>query len=306
MSNNIVVDDSVKISVKFIDIDSNGDQVEVEVDSVELEISKSDGTLVAVDSGDIIPITVGSTSGFYYIFTPTEADTYTVKYTGIYYVGLTEKQIVVEQKLYVSSTTEDYYPTVVLGSNETITFASEISPLYLDPESLLAYFPDATLLEIAEIIYNYSLEVKSMYNLTDSEDGSGLSFNVLEYIKAATACELTRTYGYGGDDEVSLHLGDFTVTNSSVPRKSVTRDNATTWCQIATALRKEMLATKVGAMAMQPKGLPTIAGLGSSGKQIDPETGKVIYLSDRELYGPGRRVTPKDDPMPRRGLRSYD
>lgn len=306
MSNNIVVDDSIKISVKFIDIDSNGDQVEVEVDSVELEITKSDGTIIPVDSGDIIPITVGSTSGYYYIFTPTEADTYTVKYTGIYYVGIVEKQIVVEQKLYVSSTTEEFFPTVILGSNETITFASEVSPLYLDPELLLAYFPDATLLEIAEIIYNYSLEVKSIYNLSDSEDGSNLSFNVLEYIKAATACELSRTYGYGGDDEVSLHLGDFTVTNSSVPRRSVTRDNATTWCQIATALRKEMLATKVSAMAMQPKGLPTLPGLASSGKQIDPQTGKTIYLSDRELYGPGRRVASKDDPMPKRGLRSYD
>jgi hypothetical protein len=302
MSDSIVVDDSVKMTVRFKDTDINGNEIDVIVDFVSTEIKKSDDTIVV----NIVDYALAD-SVYEYTFTPTEADTYSVKFTGKYYIDIsTTKEIVVEQKLYVSSTTEEFFPTVRLGSNETITFASEISPLYLDPESLLAYFPDATLLEIAEIIYNYSLEVKGMYNLTDSEDGSGLSFNVLEYIKAATACELSRTYGYGGDDEVSLHLGDFTVTNSSVPRKSVTRDNATTWCQIATALRKEMLATKVGAMAMQPKGLPTIAGLGSSGKQIDPETGKVIYLSDRELYGPGRRVTPKDDPMPRRGLRSYD
>ena len=74
----------------------------------------------------------------------------------------------------------------------------DVDPLYLDPEALLSYFPDASLLEIGEIIYNYSTEVKAIYNLLNTEDGSGLSFTVLEYIKAATACELSRTYGLGG------------------------------------------------------------------------------------------------------------
>lgn len=302
MSDSIVVDDSVKMTVRFKDTDLSGNEIDVIVDFVSTEIKKSDGTLVINIIDEPLAAAV-----YEYTFTPTEADTYSVKFIGKYYVDIsTTKEIVVEQKLYVSSTTQDFFPTVVLGSQETITFASEITPLYLDPESLKAYFPDASLLEIAEIINNFSLEVKGIYNLTDSEDGTNLNFNILEYIKAATACELTRTYGYGGDDEVSLHLGDLTITNSSVPRKSVTRDNATTWCQIATALRKEMLATKVGPRAMQPKSLPGNGRSTTSGKIPDSQSNKVFYLSDMELYGPGKTSPAQDDPMPKRGLRSYD
>ena len=300
MSENVVVDDSVKLTVKFKDIDSNGNEVPVSINSISLEIKMSDSTLLSVDQNQIISI---STSEFYYIFTPTIADTYTIKFIGTYYAGLTAKQILVEQKLYVSSITEEYQPTIILGSDETITFAAGINPLYIDPESLLPFFPDASLLEIAEVIYNYSLEIKDIYSLEDSEDGTNLSFNVLEYIKAATACELSRTYGFGGDDEMSLSLGDLTITNRSLPRTSITRDNATSWCQVAAALRKEMLARKVSPRAMQPKGLPSDS---FSGKVTDPETGKIVYFSERELYGPGRKSTIKDDPMPKRGFRRYD
>lgn len=300
MSENVVVDDSVKLTVKFKDIDSNGNEVPVAINSISLEIKTSDSTLLAVNQSEIISI---SSSEFYYIFTPTVADTYTIKFIGTYYVGLTAKQILVEQKLYVSSIAKEYQPTIILGSDETITFAAGIDPLYIDPESLLPFFPDASLLEIAEVIYNYSLEIKDIYSLEDSEDGTNLSFNVLEYIKAATACELSRTYGFGGDDEMSLSLGDLTITNRSLPRTSITRDNATSWCQVAAALRKEMLARKVSPRAMQPKGLPTDS---FSGKVTDPETGKIVYFSERELYGPGRKSTIKDDPMPKRGFRRYD
>lgn len=300
MSENVVVNDSVKLTVKFKDIDSSGNDVDVAISSISLDIKKSDGTSLAVDQNQIISV---SSSVYYYVFTPTIPDTYTIKFVGTYYQGATAKLIVIEQKLYVSSTETEYHPTVFLGSDEIIVFAADISPLYIDPESLLAYFPDASPLEIAEIVYNYSLEVKDIYSLLDDEDGSNLPFNVLEYIKAATACELSRTYGFGGDDEMSLNLGDFSVTNKSIPRNSVSRDNATTWCQISAAMRKEMLSKKVGPTSMQPKGLPS----GNySGKVVDPETGKVVYVSDRDIYGPGRRSTVKDDPMPRRGLRKYD
>lgn len=300
MSENVVVNDSVKLTVKFKDIDSNGNEVSVNVDSITLEIKRSSGVLIAVNQGDIVSV---SSSIYYYIFTPTIADTYSIKFVGTYYDNAVAKQIEVQQKLYVSSVSEEYQPTVTLGSQEIVMFAAGMSPLYLDPESILPFFPDASQLEIAEIIYNYSLEIKGIYNLSDDEDGSSLNFNILEYIKAATLCELSRTYGFGGDDELSLSLGDFTVTNKSLPRVSVTRDNATSWCQVAAALRKEMLATKVSPRSMQPKGLPADS---FSGKVTDPETGKIVYFSERELYGPGRKSTIKDDPMPKRGFRRYD
>lgn len=104
---------------------------------------------------------------------------------------------------------------------------------------------------------------------------------------------------------MSVKLGDFSITNRSIPRSSINRGNATTWCQIAAVLRKEMLASKTVMKGVQPKNLPSY-GTRTSGKMIDPENGLVVHLSDRELYGPGSKVPPSDDPMPKRGLRSYD
>lgn len=293
--NNVQVNDTVRIKVKFVDIDNTtGQQVEVNPLTVSVIITDSNSTVIINSAA--ISLTP---STWYYDFTATSADTYNIKFTGTL---ANSNTIIVQQKLYVSSLQEEYKPTITLKSDEVITFAPDVRPLYLDPETLLPYFPDATLLEIGEIVHSYSLEVKALYKLLDEEDGSNLSFIALEYIKAATACDLSRTYGFGGDDEVSLRLGDFNISNKSVPRNVVTRDNATTWCQIATALRKELLAGKVGPKGFVPKGLPTL----STGTNVDPLTGKTIYLSDRELYGPGTTIISSDDPMPKRGLKSYD
>lgn len=295
----ILVNDTVRIRVKFVDTDpTTGQQVDIYPVSVNVKIYDSDNLMLLSESATEL-----SPSIWYYDYTPTSADTYSVKFTGTLDSG---NNVIVQQKLYVSSLEEEFKPTITLKMEEIVAFAPDVDPLYLDPESLLAYFPDASLLEIGEIIHNYSNEVKSLYNLLDEEDGSGLSFTVLEYIKAATACELSRTYGFGGDDEVSVKLGDFSIMNRSIPRTRVTRDNATTWCQIASALRKEMLAGKVGPMGFQMKNLPSGGISVSSGKIPEVDTNKIVYLSDRELYGPGRKVPPKDDPMPRRGFKNYD
>jgi hypothetical protein len=289
----VVVSDTVRVTVKFKDIDANGDEVELSLlTNPQVIIKNSSNETVVTDTSSQI-----SSSVFYFDYTPTIADTYTIKFTGLL---ANSNTVIVEQKLYVSSVSEEYQPTIILKNDETIIFAPDVDPLYLDPESLLSYFPDASLLEIGEIIYNYSTEVKAIYNLLDTEDGSGLSFTVLEYIKAATACELSRTYGLGGDDEMSLTLGDLSITNKSIPRNKVTRDNATTWCQIAAALRKEMLAAKVGPRGFQPKNLP---GLSMYDSKL---TDKIVYPSGRELYDPNGTTNINDDPMPKRGLRSYD
>lgn len=289
----VVVSDTVRITVKFKDIDADGTEIALSLASNPQVIIKNAAN-TTVNSGTSTQV---SSSVFYYDYTPTIAGAYTVKFTGLL---ANSNTVVVEQKLYVSSTGEEYQPTIILKSDESITFAPDVTPLYLDPESLLAYFPDASLLEIGEIIYNYSTEVKAIYNLLDAEDGSNLSFTVLEYIKAATACELSRTYGLGGDDEMSLTLGDLSITNKSIPRNRVTRDNATTWCQIAAALRKEMLAAKVGPRGFQPKNLP---GLSMYDSKL---TDKIVYPSGRELYDPNGTTNINDDPMPKRGFRSYD
>jgi hypothetical protein len=66
-----------------------------------------------------------------------------------------------------------------------------------------------------------------------------------------------------------------------------------------------MVAKRVSIKGVQPKGLPTDY-IPTTGKSIDPETGLVVYLRDRDLLGPGRKNTNVDDPMPKRGLRSRD
>lgn len=293
----ILVNDTVRLKVKFIDVDQNGNQIEVSPVSVLLKIFDSSNTVIVSEEPDSL-----SSSEYYYDFTPTSAGTYKVSFIGT----LSDNtSINVNQQIYVSTPTEDYKPTVFLQQDETLIFAPDVAPLYIDPELLLPYFPDASLIEIGEFIHMYSLEVKQIYNLLDTDDGSTLSFTALEYIKAATACELTRVYGNGGDDELSVRLGDLSITNRSLPRASLSRSNATTWCQIATILRKEMLAAKVGMRAVQPKGLPTMPTI-ESGRAVDPYTGSTVYLSDNDIYGPNALRTPKQNPIPERGLRKHD
>lgn len=299
MSNSVLVNDTVRIKVKFVDINSlTGQQVEVSPTSVLVVIKD-------VNDSPIVNTTATSitSSEYYYDFTPADPGQYEVIFTGVL---ADSTQIVVKQNLYVSDADSDYRPSVTLRSEEVITFAPDVDPLYIDPEEILSFFPDASLLEIGELVHHYSLEVKSIFNLQDIDNGSELNFTIQEYIKAAACCELSRTYGFGGDDELSLKLADLSITNSSNPRQSINRGNATTWCQIAAALRKEIIAKRVGMRAVIPKGLPN-KKIHSTYKTLDPDTGKLIYLSDKELYGPGRTTpTDPDDPMPTRGLRKYD
>jgi len=298
MAQNLLVNDTVRIKVKFIDVDPlTGIQVDVYPVSVAVLIEDATGA-------DILSAiaTQINESEYYYDFTPTVAGQYTVTFTGTL---SNSTQIIVKQNLYVSDVDIYYRPSATLKSDEVIAFAPDIFPLYIDPEEITYYFPDASLLEIGELIYHYSIEIKSIFNLQNIDDGSELNFTIQEYIKAAACCELSRTYGFGGDDELSLKLADLSITNRSNPKQSVNRGNATTWCQIAAALRKEIMAKRVGMRAVVPKGLPA-EKISNAGKNIDPETGAIIYLSDRELYGKGIRKTTKDDPMPSRGLKKYD
>ena len=293
----ILVNDTVRLKVKFIDLDANGNQVEVAPVSVTLKISDSTNTVIVSTSASQL-----SSSEFYYDYTPSIAGTYKVSFSGILENNTT---INVNQQIYVSTPTEDYRPTVFLREDEVIVFAADIEPLYLDPDQLTPYFPDAAPLEIGEFIHNYSQEIKNIFKFLDTEDGSNVPFIALEYIRAATCCELTRVYGNGGDDELSVRLGDLSITNRSLPRVSLSRANATTWCQIAAMLRKEMLTTKVGIKAVQPKGIPAMPTIGA-GRNMDPYTGLSVYYTPRDLYGPTHIQTPDENPIPERGIRKYD
>jgi hypothetical protein len=294
---NILVNDTVRLKVKFIDVDDNGNQVEVSPVSVLMTITDSSNVVII----SATPTSLTS-SEFYYDYTPLAAGTYKVSFNGILANNTT---ISVNQQIYISTPTEDYRPTVFLREDEIIAFAADIEPLYLDPEQLLPYFPDASLLEIGEFVHNYSIEIKNIFKLLETEDGTNIPFTAFEYVRAATCCELTRVYGNGGDDELSVRLGDLSITNKNLPRNTLSRANATTWCQIAAMLRKEMLTSKVGMKAVQPKGLPSLPTIGA-GRNMDPYTGLSLYYTPRDLYGPTHIQSPDQDPIPQRALRQYD
>ena len=295
---NVLVNDTVRIKVHFIDINSTTqEQVDVSPATVSVKIYNSDDQLILSDTADP---EVGSTSRYYYDYTPSVAGVYKISFLGIL---ADATMIAVDQQLYVSTSSSEYKPSVTLRSTETIVFSADIMPLFIDPEEVKLYFPEASLLEIAEIIHNYSLEVKKTHGLKDDDDGSNLPFNVTEYIKAASCCDLSRTYGYGGDDEQSVRIGDLQISNRNFPRTVVTRGNAVTWCQIATALRSEMIASKVGMRAVQPKGIPTETIITSP---VDPQTGSIVYLSDTTQIASENFGIENKGKIPSRRLKKYD
>jgi hypothetical protein len=298
LTNTVLVNDKIRIKVKFVDVNNlTGEQILVSPTSVLVAIYKSDNTEIVSTSATSL-----TSSEYYYDFTPTVADTYKIVFIGNIPGG---SSITVNQQLYVSTSTDEYKPKITLKADEIITFAPDVDPIYLNPEEMQAYFPEASLLEIGEIIHFHSMEVRDIYGFNDFYSASNINYTSLEYIKAATACDLSRTYSYGGDDDVSVQLGDLTVTARNLPRTNISRGNAVTWCQIAAALRKEMLAGITGARGVQPKGIPTLP-IVNAGKYIDPDTGRVTYLTERDIYGASRKKELSYDPMPKRGLHNYD
>jgi hypothetical protein len=323
---NVLVNDTVRIRVKFVDKDPiTGVQSDVSPDYVTVTIFDSNNNPVPPTPTNATPIT---SSEYRYDFTPTLAGEYRVTFLGTL---ADTRSITVSQALYVSTPTEEYKPTITLRAEEIIAFAPGLMPLYIDPESIRSYFPDATLLEIGELIHGFSHEVNSIFGIKDpnldpvsliEEDAenpvdifskqNANPYTVFEYVQASVLCRLTKIYGFGGDDELSLELADFKVTNRNTPRSNITRANATTWCQIAAALRKEIIAKKVGLKSVLPKGLP-IKSIIPSGGSLDPEIGGLIYINDttaygsRDLFRPGTNtdIDPQD-PMPDRNIKRYD
>lgn len=290
-SGNVLINDTVRIKVKFVDIDPlTGGQIPVSPISVQVTITKSNN----IDLITNAPATAINSSEYYYDFTPIIADTYKITFVGLLSGGAS---ITVNQQLYVSTSADEYKPAITLKADEIVVFAADFDPLYINPEQIRLYFPEASLLEIGELIHYHSLEVYKIYGFNESTLSSSLNYISLEYIEAAVCCDLSRTFNYGGGDEISIQLGDLNVISRNSPRNTINRANAVTWCQIAAALRKEMVAAKTGPVGMQPKGFPSNSKT-NTGNYLDPDTGRSTYSIDGKSLG--------DMPLQRRGFRSYD
>jgi len=132
--------------------------------------------------------------------------------------------------------------TVTLGEDRFSSFAATLDPLYADPEEVQSYYSEAPFLDVAELIYRFSTEVKNFF-IRDED----VPFTAVEYVRAATLCALSKTYDYGVmGDEGNVALGDLSFSSRSFPKLRITRANATSWCELAGALRAEMLRLVAG------------------------------------------------------------
>lgn len=142
-----------------------------------------------------------------------------------------------------------------LETQQFITFGGDISPVCIDPDELVGFFPEANYLEITEALRNATIDLQ--YVLKIKEDECPLDPMVDEYIKAAAACALSKVHGHGtlsgpGGDTTNVHLGDFEVqkvpssTSVATSRSKILPENALTWCELAGALRLEIIMRSVG------------------------------------------------------------
>lgn len=186
-------------------------------------------------------VTRTSTGVYTYNWTvPPDAElgVYTVKWSGTVYgtaINVQDSFEVLNAGIAITGETsglaDDYY----------ITFLSELDPMYVSVEEIKPLFGDATDVEIAEAIHNASSEVD--YYFPDVGVPPLIAF---EYVKAATACALSRVYEYGfGGAEMAVRLADLSISSRPVGAKAVSRGTAASWCELAAALREEMLKDSV-------------------------------------------------------------
>lgn len=245
------LNDTIRMSVTFRDWSSDGGGDPENPDTVEaIVVDQSNNSQIT-----LTPI-AGSGVGQYYVdWTPSALGHFVLQFTGTFSDTSTD---VVAQDFTIVEISSDTSGSALI-EDIVISFAAGLDPMYLAPEELELIFPDASLLEIAEQIQIFSNEVKTLLGLSDTDE---VGYKALEYIKAAAACSLSRTYeSDGSGDELTFRLGDLSVTNRNFPRSVITRGNATTWCEIATVLRRELLGGQTGLLAVvkagkQPNPIP--------------------------------------------------
>lgn len=223
------VNDTVRVKVTFNSWSDGDEQVPDDPDSVVVNILDSDGDVLSTDS----PTPSGDYATYYYDWTPTSEGTFTVQFVGTF----SDDSVDVVP---VEFTVGGPETVTTLGIDYEISFAAGLSPLYLDPEDFLPLFPDARAIEIATFIKLYSEEMDLLFA------GKDLTNTAYDYIRAATACALSRVYSEGEGNESSFALGDLQVTTRNTPKTSVNRANATTWCELAAVLRSEMYRGRAG------------------------------------------------------------
>lgn len=244
---------------------------------------------VYLNSSNTTPIETGSpvkeADGiYYYDWTPDVIGLFVITLVGTFADGSID---VIAGSFTVVISPSPGEPATLLV-DRVINFAGVIEPLCVNPDELLAQFPDAKESEIALQIWIASTEVNNWLNL----DADQCSTNplALEYILNAAACALSKTYSDGGGNEQAMTLGDLSVTYQSYAKAHVNRGNATTPCELAAAIRKELLYTITGPRPfvhgstydnpIAPRKFRDVTELRVAKRQglLDGDPGETIYL----------------------------
>jgi hypothetical protein len=121
-----------------------------------------------------------------------------------------------------------------------ILYCGVLDPMYIDVDELSLIYTDSNNVEIAENIHYFSREVYKLLGLTETPEE--IPFSAVEYIKAATACSLEKIYSVGSGFGDSFTLGDLSVNKAKGSARNLNRGNASSWCELASVLRAELLS----------------------------------------------------------------
>jgi hypothetical protein len=226
---NVLIDETIRIQVTFLEWQE--EELILPETSVHVEILDEDTDNAQLLDGPFSVIEV-SPGTYYFDWIPDELGTFYVRFVaGPFDRPEPEFTSITEEITVVESIEE----LITLGEAQELVFATDSDPLYVDPEEIKAHYPEASLVEILLYVSRFSREVHRIFN------GAEPSFIALEYIRAAVLCAISKIYDYGGGDANSFALGDLKISNQVYPRNRITVANAGNWCELAAALRDEML-----------------------------------------------------------------
>lgn len=229
------VNETILIRVVFRDWEDDDDGFgdPIDPDTVEVTVYSGADFDVVETTATAIQEDVGI---YYYEFSSLVAGNFKVEFVGTFSDGSTNS---VASTIAVDTEVTETY----LGYNYEVVFISDFDLLLVDPEEFAFIYPEVDLVDIAILVQKYSLEVQSIFGVLDE-----YPLSAYEYIRAATECALSRSYGFGQTGE-DFTLGDLSISNTT-GKTPATRAGAKTPCELAAALRQEMMRTARGMKAV--------------------------------------------------------
>lgn len=226
MANQILVAKTSTIQVSFY---SDGELSDP--DTVEGSIR--DVNMNEIDS--FIPVNL-STGIWAYDWTPMILGTFYLEFKGTF----SDATVDIARELFEVVATVDSLdsPSITLAEDQFITFLTPLSPMYLDVQAVLDVYPDLDPVSVAEYIHIASLESEELLG-----GNFAISQLVLDFILASTLCSLSKIASIGDYGEESIQLGDLMVKYRSTGGAHLNRGNAGNWCELAMALRTDLLAS---------------------------------------------------------------